>query len=184
MFFHISSTLFGDDYFDIVWGAALRDPTKTDSTKINFLIASNQGTSLFFKISAHIQETNVLTSFGNTPGTPPKWTLQLLISCLAQTRVPVLFFDIKRYNRQIFRSCLRVPPYRRPPQDGPPKIKFLHDQTYDACVCDISRYFRGKHFDRVWGYHLFPPLRTSQTVKSVKCIQNPNPSTRNIKKTI
>ena len=94
---------------------------------------------------------NVLTSFGNTPpGIPPKWTLQILIFCLAQTRAPVLFFDINRYNRQIFRHSLRVPPPRGTPQNGPPKIKFLHDQVYDACVFDISKYFRGKHFDRVW----------------------------------
>ena len=41
------------------------------------------------------------------------------------------------------------------PQTGPLKIKFLHDQVYIACVFDISRYVRGKYFDRVWGYH--PP---------------------------
>ena len=69
--------------------------------------------------------------------------------CLAQTRAPVLFFDINRYNRQIFRHSLTVPPLWGPPQGGPPKIKFLHDQIYDACVFDISRYFRGKYFDRV-----------------------------------
>ena len=91
--------------------------------------------------------------------TPPKWTLQILIFCLAQTRAPVLFFDINRYNRQIFRHSLRVPP-REAPLSGPPKTKFLHDQTYIACVFYISGYFRAKHFDRAWGYH--PPSKTSQ----------------------
>ena len=59
----------------------------------------------------------------------------MLIFCLAQTRAAVLFFDINRYNRQIFRHSLRVPP----PQDGPPKNKFLQDQVYDACDFDISK---------------------------------------------
>ena len=52
---------------------------------------------------------------GIPPGTPPKWTLQILILCSAQTRVPV-FFDINRYNRQIFQHSLRVP---LPPRDPP-----------------------------------------------------------------
>ena len=65
-----------------------------------------------------------MTSFGNTPlGTPqngpPKYHF-----CLAQTSVPVLFFDINRYNKQIFRHSLRVPLPLGTPQSGPPQIKF------------------------------------------------------------
>ena len=68
---------------------------------------------------------NVLTSFENTPhGTPPKQTLQILIFCLAQTRAPVLFFDINRYNRQIFRHSLRVPPPTDSPKMDPQKSSF------------------------------------------------------------
>ena len=73
------------------------------------------------------------------PGAHPKRTLQILIFCLAQTRAPVMIFDINRYNRQIFRQSLRVPPPRGLPQGGPPIIKFLHDQTYDVLISvDIS----------------------------------------------
>ena len=51
-----------------------------------------------------------------------------------------------------------------PPADPPkwtPKNQILHDEIYDACVFDISRYFKGKCFDRVWGYHPAPngPLK-------------------------
>ena len=68
--------------------------------------------------------------------TPPKWTLQILIFCLAQTRAPVLFFDINRYNRQIFRHSLRVPPPppREAPQSGPPKTQIFARPNL-RCLC-------------------------------------------------
>ena len=41
------------------------------------------------------------------------------INFLFGSRAPILFFDINRYNRQIFRHSLRVPP---PPLEKPPEV--------------------------------------------------------------
>ena len=69
---------------------------------------------------------------------------------MAQTRVPVLFFDINRYNRQIFRHNLGVPS-PKDPQSGPPKSNFCTTKfvmpvvliTVDISEANILKEFGG-----------------------------------------
>ena len=90
------------------------------------LIVLNISTSLRDKCFAIIWEY--------PPGGPPKWTYQKLIFSSAQNRVPVLF-DINRcLTDKYFIIVWGCHFHSEPPQTGPPKNKFLHDQIYDACV--------------------------------------------------
>ena len=137
VFFDISSSYFGDEYFGIVWGATPppRNPPKQTPQKSVFWLPQTRAIVFFSNISPYLRDEyfDIIWEY-LPPWDPPKWTLQILIFSLAQTRALVLYFDINRYNRQIFWHSLRVPPHWGAPQSGPPKIKFLHHQTYDACV--------------------------------------------------
>ena len=127
--FDISTRYFGDDYFDIVWGAA---PPGTPKTQ--FFDCLKLG-SIFFTISPYIRGEcfDIIWEYPPPRGHPPKMTLHLLIFCLAQTKTPVLLFDINRYNRQIFRHSLRLPPYLGPPKWTPKNQIFARPNL--RCLC-------------------------------------------------
>ena len=140
-------------YFDVVWGMAPSGiPPKPIFWTTQFTMP------VFFDISSgYFGDKYFDIVWGcHPPGTPRNQFFWL-----AQTRALIFFKYQHISKRQMFWHHLKISLPRVPPQSGPPKIKFLHDQVYDACVFDISRYFRGKHFDRVWEYH--PPPRTPQT---------------------
>ena len=152
--FDISIRYFGDDYFDIVWGCH----PKTDPPKINCLIGSSKGTSYFLNISTYLREKcfDIIWKYPPPPASgtpkmdPPSTYFFVWLKLGRQFYILISTDTTDKYFDLVWECHFHS---ETPPSRWTPKINFLHDQTYDACVFHISAYFRGKFFDRVGAYH-------------------------------